>query len=124
MVAEHHIRVEVAYALPHDQTLLALEVDAGSTVEQIIQQSGILTLHPELDLQHNPVGVFSRPVKLSDTVQSGDRIELYRPLLADPKEIRRRRAQQAIAEGRADKVTGGRPNPLRGGGGKEDAPKG
>jgi putative ubiquitin-RnfH superfamily antitoxin RatB of RatAB toxin-antitoxin module len=89
------IQVEVVYALPNEQRVLSLMVDPQSSVEDIIQQSGVLALYPEIDLKINKVGVFSRNVKLNATVSSGDRIEIYRPLLADPKEIRRKRAEQA-----------------------------
>lgn len=107
------IRVEVVYALPQQQTVLSLRVTPEQTVRQIIEQSGVLQQYPEIDLDNNMVGVFGRQVKLEQSVRDGDRIEIYRPLLADPKEIRRRRAEQAKEEGRADKVTGGRPDPKR-----------
>ncbi|MGR7922038.1 RnfH family protein [Zobellella denitrificans] len=107
------IRVEVVYALPHQQTVLSMRVAAADTVRQVIEQSGILQQFPEIDLGSNMVGVFGRQVKLEQHLHDGDRIEIYRPLLADPKEIRRRRAEQAKEEGRADKVTGGRPDPKR-----------
>lgn len=89
------IQVEVVYALPNEQRVLSLMVEPHSSVEDIIQQSGVLALYPEIDLTINKVGVFSRNVKLNATVNEGDRIEIYRPLLADPKEIRRKRAEQA-----------------------------
>lgn len=107
------ISIEVAYALPDKQTLLAVEVDANATIEQAIQTSGILNMHPDIDLNENKVGIWSRMVKLKDVVKAGDRIEIYRPLIADPKEVRKRRAEKAKEEGRADKVTGGRPNPRK-----------
>ncbi|CAM3730813.1 RnfH family protein [Rheinheimera salexigens] len=102
------LMVEVAYALPTQQSLLTLSVAADATVEQIIHSSGILQQYPEIDLSQLKVGVWSRTVKLTDTVKEGDRIEIYRPLIADPKDLRRRRAERAKEEGRADKVTGGR----------------
>lgn len=106
--ANDRITVEVAYALPQRQALLTLSVNRAATVAQIIQLSGILQQFPQIDLQQQKVGVWSRPVKLDDTVKEGDRIEIYRPLIADPKDLRRRRAEKAKEEGRADKVTGGR----------------
>ena len=112
-MAVNLIRVEVVYALPHQQTVLSMRVAAADTVRQVIEQSGILQQFPEIDLGNNMVGVFGRQVKLEQQLHDGDRIEIYRPLLADPKEIRRRRAEQAKEEGRADKVTGGRPDPKR-----------
>jgi putative ubiquitin-RnfH superfamily antitoxin RatB of RatAB toxin-antitoxin module len=107
------IHVEVVYALPHEQRVITEVVDKGLTVEEIIKQSGILEMYPEIDLGKNKVGVFSRNVKLDAKVRDKDRIEIYRPLLADPKEIRRKRAEQAKASGTADPVTGGKPNALR-----------
>ncbi|GAA0204000.1 RnfH family protein [Kangiella japonica] len=95
------LRVEVCYALPEEQTLLELMVDRGSTVEAVIQQSGILELHPDIDLSENKVGVFSKLTTLDATLHDGDRIEIYRPLLIDPKEVRKQRALKAKQE--ADK---------------------
>jgi len=103
------VAVEVAYALPERQTLLSLSVPVGSTVRQVIESSGILTSYPDISLDINKVGIWSRTVKLDDLVKNGDRIEIYRPLIADPKDMRRRRAEKAKEEGRADKTTGGRP---------------
>ncbi len=91
------IRVDVVYALPHEQRVMNLVVNKNMTVEEIIQTSGLLKLYPEIDLAVNKVGVFSRNVKLDSTVRDRDRIEIYRPLLADPKEIRRKRVEQQRA---------------------------
>ncbi|HDV5517784.1 TPA: RnfH family protein [Vibrio cholerae] len=91
------IHVEVVYALPHEQRVLKLVVEQSATVEEIIRTSGILQMYPEIDLTVNKVGIFSRNVKLDARVRDKDRIEIYRPLLADPKEIRRKRAKQAKA---------------------------
>ena len=89
------ISVEVVYALPEKQYQLYVKVKQGSTVEQAILKSGLLELRREIDLASNKVGIYSRPVKLDDVVQEGDRIEIYRPLIADPKELRRQRAERA-----------------------------
>ncbi|MFB0713565.1 RnfH family protein [Buttiauxella noackiae] len=89
------IKVEVVYALPEKQYLLKVRLAQDSTVEQAIAASGILELRTDIDLAKNKVGVFSRPVKLTDTVNDGDRVEIYRPLIADPKELRRQRAEKA-----------------------------
>jgi len=107
------IMVEVAYALPDRQSLMTLSVSPGSTVQQVIERSGILQQFAEIDLAVQKVGIWSRPVKLGDAVKGGDRIEIYRPLIADPKDLRRRRAEKAKEEGRADKVTGGRPHEVK-----------
>lgn len=101
-------KVEVAFALPDKQTLVEVFVPEGSSVESVIVESGMLDRYPEIDLKQNAVGIWNRTCKLQDIVCDGDRIEIYRPLIADPKEARRRRAEKAKVEGRADKVTGGR----------------
>ncbi|MER2474051.1 RnfH family protein [Photorhabdus laumondii] len=89
------ISVEVVYALPDRQYLRTVKLAQGSTVEQAIVASGLLTLRNDIDLQKNKLGVYSRPVKLTDILEEGDRVEIYRPLLADPKEMRRKRAERA-----------------------------
>lgn len=106
------ISIEITYALPDKQTLLALSVPANTTVEHAIEQSGILTIHNDIDLSNNKVGIWYKTTKLDTILKDGDRIEIYRPLIADPKEVRKRRAQKAVDEGRANKVTGGRAKPL------------
>ncbi|WP_087489329.1 RnfH family protein [Tatumella citrea] len=93
MVAD--IQVEVVYALPEKQYLRTVRVPEGSTVEQAIIESGLTTLRRDIDLSENKVGIFSRAVKLHDEVSDGDRVEIYRPLLADPKELRRQRAERS-----------------------------
>lgn len=112
-IAGGQIHIEVVYGTPTTQELLSLTVDDGVNVEQAINASGILSSFEEIDLKINKVGIWNRVAKLSDSVKDLDRIEIYRPLLADPKEVRKRRAEKAKEEGRADKVTGGRVNPLR-----------
>ena len=89
------LHVELIYALPDEQRIFKVSVKAQMCVEDIIRHSGILRVYPEIDLGKNKVGVFSRMVKLDAHVRDGDRIEIYRPLIADPKEIRRRRAEEA-----------------------------
>ncbi|HTM64049.1 MAG TPA: RnfH family protein [Gammaproteobacteria bacterium] len=88
------MRVEVAYALPECQEIIALEVEAGSTVRQAIEQSGILRRFPEIDLTRQKVGVFSKRRDLNDILEPGDRVEIYRPLTIDPKDLRRVRARK------------------------------
>ncbi|MCC5880938.1 MAG: RnfH family protein [Idiomarina sp.] len=102
------LTLEVVYALPERQKIMVVQVAAESTVEQAIEQSGIMQHFDDIDLTKNSVGIWNKTCKLSDQPRNGDRIEIYRPLVADPKEIRRRRAEKAKLEGRADKVTGGR----------------
>lgn len=89
------IHVEVVYALPEKQYLRTVSLPEGSTVEQAILASGLTELRKEIDLAVNKVGIYSRAVKLQDTVAEGDRVEIYRPLLADPKELRRQRAERS-----------------------------
>ena len=88
------IPVEVVYALPERQAVIQLDIAPEATIEAVIQQSGILLQFPEIDLAKNKVGVFGKLGKLTDTLHSGDRVEIYRPLIADPKEVRKQRAAQ------------------------------
>ena len=110
---QNQIQIEVVYGTPSRQELLTISVPENTTVEQAIELSGMLSVFEEIDLTKNKVGIWNRSAKLSDIVNDLDRIEIYRPLIADPKEVRKRRAEKAKEEGRADKVTGGRVNPLR-----------
>ncbi len=102
------IQIEVAYATPERQQIIPLRVPTGMSVEACIERSQITKYFPEIDLAQQKVGIWSKTVKLDHVPREGDRIEIYRPLIADPKAIRRRRADQAKSEGRADRVTGGR----------------
>ncbi|TCV92186.1 RnfH family protein [Biostraticola tofi] len=88
------IHVEVVYALPEKQYLRKVVLEEGSTLEQAIKASGLLTQRRDISLATNKVGIFSRPAKLEDQVNDGDRVEIYRPLLVDPKELRRQRAER------------------------------
>ena len=91
---EKRLRVEVAYALLDNQSLIALQVEQGTTVRQAIERSGIRAGFPEIRLIRGYVGIFGRPVELDALVRDGDRVEIYRPLMADPKETRRRRVKR------------------------------
>jgi putative ubiquitin-RnfH superfamily antitoxin RatB of RatAB toxin-antitoxin module len=82
----------VAYAELHEQVLLELYVEAGTTAQQAIQRCGILQRFPEIDLDKNKIGIFGKVTKLATPLQEGDRVEIYRPLIADPKEQRKKRA--------------------------------
>jgi putative ubiquitin-RnfH superfamily antitoxin RatB of RatAB toxin-antitoxin module len=86
------MRVEVAYAKPDVQVILTVEVPENSAAETAIRVSGILERFPEIDLADNPIGIFSKPCPLQQPLKTGDRVEIYRPLIADPKEARRLRA--------------------------------
>ncbi|MDP5031753.1 MAG: RnfH family protein [Paraglaciecola sp.] len=105
-MTEHQFSVEVAYATPAKQALLEVVIERDTTVEQAIKASGILSRFPDIDLDVQKVGIWNRTCKLSDLPKQGDRIEIYRPLIADPKEARRLRAEKAKEEGRANKITG------------------
>ena len=86
------VRIEVAYARADRAFRVSLQLEAGTTVRQAIQQSGLLEQCPEIDLTINRVGIFARLCEPDDPVSNGDRVEIYRPLQVDPKEARRRRA--------------------------------
>lgn len=85
-------RIEVAYARSSKPLVVALEVAPGTTLRGAIEQSGVLERCPEIDLARDGVGVFGRQRGLDEPVGDGDRVEIYRPLPVDPKEMRRRRA--------------------------------
>lgn len=86
------LRVDVAYAKPDTQIVIELKVPSGTTVTQAIRRSGLLECFPEIDLEKHGVGVFGELVGPDDPLRDGDRVEIYRPLLADPKVTRRARA--------------------------------
>ncbi|KAB2931705.1 MAG: RnfH family protein [Candidatus Contendobacter sp.] len=97
------LRVEVAYARPDEQLIIPVDAPEGATVEQVIVLSRIQQRFPEIDLKTAKVGVFGKLSKLSAAVRAGDRVEIYRPLLADPKAVRKQRA----AEGKRMRKGGG-----------------
>jgi hypothetical protein len=97
------IDIEVVYALPAEQTLLKKTVPEGTTVLEGIQASGLLEKFPELDVSAHKLGIFGKLTKPDTVLRDKDRIEIYRPLIADPKEVRRRRAE----EGKVMKKGGG-----------------
>lgn len=92
------VAIEVAYALPDKQRIISLDVPEGTTAQQAAELSGITDEFPGLELQGAAMGVFGKAVKAIDyQVQAGDRVEIYRPLLVDPKEVRKARAAKAKA---------------------------
>lgn len=97
------ISIEVLYALADEQVILDVDIEPTDTVEEAIRKSGVLQLYPEIDLAQNKVGVFGKLTKLDKALNERDRIEIYRPLIADPKEVRKKRA----AEGKRMKKGGG-----------------
>ncbi|AKC31881.1 RnfH family protein [Candidatus Pantoea carbekii] len=90
-----NITVEVIYALPDKQYVYSITLKKGATVQQAIETSGLLLLRQDIQLHKNKIGIFSRLVTLDYLIENGDRIEIYRPLITDPKEMRRQRAQYA-----------------------------
>ncbi|PKH05232.1 RnfH family protein [Moritella sp. Urea-trap-13] len=100
------INVEVIYALPKEQITFKVSVEQGATALQVIEASGILIKYPEIEFTVNKIGIYSRLIKLDTVVEDGERVEIYRPLTADPKEMRKRRAGKAKEEGRLHEKTG------------------
>lgn len=93
-LTERMLRVEVVYALRDRQVLLTLEVEPGTTARVAVERSGILQRHPEVDLARTRLGVFGRVVSSGTPLRDGDRVEIYRPLIANPRQARRERAQR------------------------------
>ncbi len=91
-MAKARIEVEVAYARPERQLILKVQGPVGMTVAEAIERSGIAEQFPEIDVTTANVGIFSKAVKREDVLSGGDRVEIYRPLIADPKEARKKRA--------------------------------
>jgi hypothetical protein len=87
--------VEVAYACGGKQTLISLEVKEGSTLKEAIELSGILETYKQIDLSKDRLGIFSKFATLDTVLREKDRVEIYRPLIADPKKVRKERAAQA-----------------------------
>lgn len=97
MVDEKLISVEIVYALPEQQLIITIQIPERSSIENAIQTSGILQRFPEIDLNMNKVGIFGKLAKLETSLRDMDRIEIYRPLIVDPKAVRRNRAENAKA---------------------------
>ena len=93
-VHEHKIEIEVVYALPENQVMRQLNVPSGTTARQAVELSAITELFPEINLACNKLGIFGRLVKHGTILCDGDRVEIHRPLMVDPKESRRRRAKE------------------------------
>ena len=84
------MKIGVAYASPTRQAWLSVELPDGATVKDAIERSGVLKQFPEIDLEQQKVGVFSKVCKLDAVLADGDRVEIYRPIICDPKAVRRR----------------------------------
>ena len=92
-MSHRRIHIEVAYALPDRQKILSLLVEPGTTIGEAIEQSRIAEHFEGIEIRDDMVGIFGRRKTLKDVLTEGDRVEIYRPLLADPKEVRRERAR-------------------------------
>lgn len=103
-MAESMIHVEVVYATPHKQEIVALELPAGTTVREAALKSNLDQRFEGLDLAKADLGVFGKAVPKADSteLQNGDRVEIYRPLIADPKEVRKQRAAKVKARQEAE----------------------
>lgn len=97
------IMVEVVYALPDKQRLLRLNLPAGTNMREAVLRSGIQQHFPGLDVQQAPLGIFGKAVAKPEerVLEEGERVEIYRPLLADPKEVRKQRAAK-VAQAKAE----------------------
>ena len=91
---EETIKVEVVYALPNRQEIISLNVPRDATVQDAIAHSGLLERYPEIDLKKQKVGIFAKLSKLDTILRDHDRVEIYRPLIADPKAVRKQRAEE------------------------------
>jgi len=93
-MADEMINVEVCYPLPDKQEVVRLRLPAGSALQQAVAASGLLEKYPELDLAKNKFGIWNKLSKLDAALRDFDRVEIYRPLIADPKEVRKQRAAE------------------------------
>ena len=102
MSINENIRVEVTYALPQRQEVVPLTLPPGTTLQQAVEASGLLVQYPEIDVAKGKFGIYSKLAKPDTVLRDRDRVEIYRPLIADPKEVRKQRA----AEGKVMKKGG------------------
>jgi putative ubiquitin-RnfH superfamily antitoxin RatB of RatAB toxin-antitoxin module len=93
------LSIEVCYALPAGQTLIPVELPEGATLQQALDASGILQRFPQIDLAQQKVGVFGKLKPLDTVLADHDRVEIYRPLIVDPKAARQRRVEKTRKEG-------------------------
>ncbi len=93
------LSIEVCYALPNEQALIAVELPEGATLQQALDASGILKRYPQIDLEKQKVGVFGKLKPLDTVLADHDRVEVYRPLIVDPKAARQRRVEKTRKEG-------------------------
>lgn len=102
------INVEVVYAQQRKQELVSVKLEEGATVRQAIEASGLLEKYPEIDLAKNKLGIFAKLAKADGVLRDKDRVEIYRPLIADPKEVRKQRAAEGkvMKKGAGDEGSG------------------
>jgi len=93
-MSDDHILIEVAFASPSKQLIIPINVKTGTTAREAIIKSGIQKEFPEINIDIDPIGIFGKHITYDQTLREKDRVEIYRPLIADPKEIRRQRAEQ------------------------------
>lgn len=93
-MSEQFIHVQVCYAMSQRQELVSLTLPEGSTVLHAVERSGLLVKYPEIDLEKNKLGIFAKLSKVDTALRDKDRVEIYRPLIADPKEVRKKRAAE------------------------------
>ncbi|WP_175856311.1 RnfH family protein [Burkholderia anthina] len=93
------LSIEVCYALPDRQTLIPVSLPDGATVREAIDASGVLAQHPEIDLAQAKTGVFGKLAALDAALADHDRVEIYRPLIVDPKLARQRRVDKTRRDG-------------------------
>jgi putative ubiquitin-RnfH superfamily antitoxin RatB of RatAB toxin-antitoxin module len=104
MSEDQNIGVEVAYALPDEQAIVAVNVTAGTSAIDAVRQSGIAGRFEGLDIEQARLGIFGKVVASTQVLHAGDRVEVYRPLIADPKEVRKERAARAKERRAASKT--------------------
>uniref|UniRef100_Q47DK5 UPF0125 protein Daro_2340 n=1 Tax=Dechloromonas aromatica (strain RCB) TaxID=159087 RepID=Q47DK5_DECAR len=97
------LNIEVCYALPNKQELVRVKLPEGALVQQALEASGLLDKYPEIDLKKNKFGIWNKLSKVDSVLRDKDRVEIYLPLIADPKEVRKQRA----AEGKVMKKGAG-----------------
>lgn len=105
-IEQDQFTVEIIYALPHQQKRIKVSIKPGTTCIDAVKQSDMQRYFPDIDLEAVKLGIFSRSVKHAEILQPGQRVEIYRALIADPKDVRRKRAEKAKDEGRMNKITG------------------
>ena len=88
------LSIEVVYALPQKQEMFTVKLPEGATVREAVEACGVLQKYPEIDLTKNKVGVFAKLIKPDAPLRNRDRVEIYRPLIADPKQVRKQRAAE------------------------------